>query len=97
MDDKASAEQFTENMGAKASEFASAAQAQVEDAADEVRQHVDRIADAVRDFLHQASESLGQPRELLDDLRGYARLHPAQALAGAVVVGFLAGQLIRRR
>ena len=82
----------------QASEFASsaAAAAGVETSADEIRQHVDRLADSVREFLHQAADSIGHPKDLLEDLRGYAMAHPGQALAGAVVAGFLAGQLIRR-
>lgn len=84
------------DMSDQARDFAAAAADSVETSADEIRQHVDRVAESVREFLHQAADSIGHPKDLFEDLRGYARSHPGQALAGAVIAGFLAGQLIRR-
>jgi hypothetical protein len=35
-------------------------------------------------------------RAITNDLKGYLQSHPTQALIGAVVLGFLAGRVIRR-
>jgi ElaB/YqjD/DUF883 family membrane-anchored ribosome-binding protein len=36
-------------------------------------------------------------RDILDDVKEYAKAHPTQALIGAAILGLVAGQLIRRR
>ena len=59
----------------------------VEDAVSYARVRLEDAADYFRD--HDA-------RAILDDAMQYAKTHPAQALIGAVVLGFVAGQLIRR-
>jgi ElaB/YqjD/DUF883 family membrane-anchored ribosome-binding protein len=33
---------------------------------------------------------------MMNDVGGYVRSHPTQALVGAVVLGFVTGRLIRR-
>ena len=35
-------------------------------------------------------------RAITNDVKGYLQSHPTQALIGAVVLGFLAGRVIRR-
>ena len=59
----------------------------VEDAVTYARERLEHAADYFRDR---------EPREILDDVMEYAKTHPTQALIGAVVLGFVAGHLIRR-
>ena len=35
-------------------------------------------------------------RAMADDLKSYVKSHPAQALIGAIAIGFFAGRMIRR-
>lgn len=72
----------------------------------------ERGAQAARETLGTAREKLGTAREKLgtavdyfrehdaraitNDFKGYLQSHPTQALVGAVVLGFLAGRVIRR-
>jgi ElaB/YqjD/DUF883 family membrane-anchored ribosome-binding protein len=73
--------------------------------ADSVNEHVDRGVDAARDLGNRASDTFEQAtqyfrthdiREMSDDLVECVKAHPLQALAGAVVIGFVAGRLLSR-
>lgn len=59
---------------------------------------IDRAADAVEEQTNRALAYLRDfdARKMMNDLTGYARSHPAQALVGAVILGFVTGRLIRR-
>ena len=59
----------------------------VEDATSQVRERID---DAVQYFRERGVQ------DVADDLARYVKSHPTQALIGAAVLGFVAGQLIRR-
>ena len=61
--------------------------------------------ESVATELHAGADTLGASADYLrqhrvgdmwDDIQGYAKSHPAQALVGAVAVGFLAGWVLRR-
>ena len=65
----------------------------------------ERGAQAARETLGTAREKLGtavdyfrehDARAITNDFKGYLQSHPTQALVGAVVLGFLAGRVIRR-
>ena len=60
---------------------------QLEDVTEKVHDMVDDTVDYVRkqDF-----------KAMMNDLTGYVKSHPGQALLGAVIVGFVAGRLVRR-
>jgi hypothetical protein len=49
------------------------------------------------DALDNASGYLRthETSEILNDVESYAKAHPAQALAGAVVAGFVLGRILR--
>jgi ElaB/YqjD/DUF883 family membrane-anchored ribosome-binding protein len=59
---------------------------------------------AVGQFANQAADKLGstaqylrehEVKDMMSDLEGFIKAHPAQALLGAAVVGFLAGRSMR--
>jgi hypothetical protein len=50
----------------------------------------ERLNDAVDYFRNH------DVRAISNDFKGYLQAHPTQALIGAVVLGFLAGRVIRR-
>jgi len=66
---------------------------------------MERGRNVVRDFASQAAEKAKgaaaylrqRPmNDLVKDVRQYVVKHPETALVGAVVVGFIAGRLLRR-
>jgi ElaB/YqjD/DUF883 family membrane-anchored ribosome-binding protein len=59
----------------------------IENAASTVR---DRLDDTVSYFRDNDA------RRMADDLTSYVKSHPAQALIGAIAIGFFAGRMIRR-
>jgi len=73
--------------------------------ADTVNEQVDRGVNAARELGDQASQKFelasqyfrnADVRQMSDDLVTYVKGHPLQALAGAVVIGFVAGRLLSR-
>jgi len=70
----------------------------LEDAAADTR---DRVEDAASHARQRLEDAVGYFREhgvqdVVSDVMDYAKTHPAQAIIGAAVLGFVAGQLIRR-
>ena len=59
----------------------------IEDATSQVKE---RVEGAVEYFRERGMQ------DLVDDLTRYVKSHPTQALIGAAVLGFVAGQIIRR-
>jgi len=57
----------------------------------------DAMGDARSRFLQARSNVTGQVRHTADVTDHYVREHPWQVLAGAAVVGFIAGFLLNRR
>jgi len=53
--------------------------------------------DARSRFFHARDSVTGQVRHTVDATDHYVRAHPWRVLAGAVVVGFVAGILLNRR
>jgi len=68
----------------------------------------DLAAEAERSVSRAASSILGRlngivdyfhdngVQEVMDDVTGYVKSHPAQALIGAAVIGFFVGRIARR-
>jgi ElaB/YqjD/DUF883 family membrane-anchored ribosome-binding protein len=65
---------------------------------DKVNEGIEYAADTVRDQVDNTVEYFRSrdAKRMLNDLTGYVKSHPAQALAGAVIVGFVAARLLRR-
>jgi ElaB/YqjD/DUF883 family membrane-anchored ribosome-binding protein len=62
-------------------------------------------ADKLGGIAHQAADGLGATAgylrenkvgDMMADVEAYLKAHPAQALVGAAVLGFLAGRMLRR-
>jgi ElaB/YqjD/DUF883 family membrane-anchored ribosome-binding protein len=77
-------------------------------AAQKLRVSADRLpgGEDVSRFAHDTADALGATADyfrthdlgdMLDDVGGYVKTHPTQALVGATALGFLAGWLLRRR
>lgn len=56
-------------------------------ATDIVERQTDRAVDWLREM---------DLRKMMNDVGGYMRTHPTQALVGAVILGFVTGRMIRR-
>jgi hypothetical protein len=78
----------------------------IETAASTIRNRADELpgGDNVRGYARQAADTLGatadyvRQHDLSDmagDLTSFVKAHPAQALIGAAVIGFLAGRAAR--
>jgi ElaB/YqjD/DUF883 family membrane-anchored ribosome-binding protein len=69
-----------------------------EDAASQVKDRIEDATSQVRDRVEGAVEYFRERgmQDLVDDLTQYVKSHPTQALIGAAVLGFVAGQIIRR-
>ena len=69
-----------------------------EDAASQVKDRIEDATSQVRDRVEGAVEYFRERgmQDLVDDLTRYVKSHPTQALIGAAVLGFVAGQIIRR-
>lgn len=61
--------------------------------------------DSVGQFAHQAGDKVEatatyvrdtKVRDMFSDITAYVKVHPTQAIVGAVVLGFLAGRMLRR-
>ncbi|MDX6254463.1 MAG: hypothetical protein QOJ11_797 [Frankiales bacterium] len=95
----------TEQLSAQASEQTRRISANLHDLGHELRQMADAgNGGAATELAHQASERAQQvagyldgrePAEILDDLRALARRRPGAFLAGAAVLGLVAGRLGR--
>jgi ElaB/YqjD/DUF883 family membrane-anchored ribosome-binding protein len=59
----------------------------MEDVTAQVKDRVENAVEYVREHGMQ---------DVVDDLMRYVKSHPTQALIGAAVLGFVAGQIIRR-
>ena len=66
---------------------------------------VNRATDTIHEAKEQVREFVGDTvdyirendfKGMMKDFTGYLKSHPGQALIGAVVVGFVAGRLVRR-
>jgi ElaB/YqjD/DUF883 family membrane-anchored ribosome-binding protein len=82
-----------------------AAASGLDSAAAGVHANADKLPPRVSGFAHQAADSLGATAnylrenkmgDMMADVEAYLKAHPAQALAGAAVLGFLAGRMLRR-
>ncbi len=62
-------------------------------------EHVSDAARATTDRMEASATWIRETsgRDLLDDLEGMVRAHPVRTVVGAVVVGFLAGRMLRAR
>ena len=65
---------------------------------DKVNEGIEYAADQVRDQVDHTVEYFRSrdTKRMLNDFTSYVKSHPAQALAGAVIVGFVAARLLRR-
>ena len=79
--------ELSESAAHEARRFGNQVSEGIDQAADVVERQTNRALAYLRDF---------DARKMMDDLTGYARSHPAQALVGAVILGFVTGRLIRR-
>ena len=77
----------------------------LESAAEGLHANADILPPSASRFAHQTSDKLeatasyvrkNRSGDMLSDLEGLVSEYPAQALLGAVAVGFLAGRLLRR-
>ncbi|HYN07135.1 MAG TPA: hypothetical protein VES67_07070 [Vicinamibacterales bacterium] len=62
---------------------------------DEFEETASQIKDRIESTVDYFREHGVQ--DVVDDLTRYVKSHPTQALIGAAMLGFVAGQLIRRR
>lgn len=76
-----------------------------EEAANKVSQGIDGGIKATRGFVAQAGDALdttakyfreGDARQVADDVYDYVKRYPLHALAGAAILGFVAGRLLSR-
>jgi ElaB/YqjD/DUF883 family membrane-anchored ribosome-binding protein len=72
---------------------------------DTAADRLNQSGDGVRNFARGTADKLGatadylrnhDARDIVDDVKSFAKAHPTQALVGAVALGFLAGRLFRR-
>ena len=100
---KETARDTAEKAKEKADEGIDKAAEGVKGAADKLRERAERqdgmAADAgvkVADTMERSAEYLREhdTEQIFDDLEQYVRKHPMQALAGAIVGGFLVGRLL---
>jgi len=91
-----------EDLGSKAQnavrDLGSKAESAVRDLGSKAESAANRAAASVGD---QFSSTVDYVREngvqdMMDDVTSYVKAHPAQALIGAVVLGFVAGRMARR-
>jgi ElaB/YqjD/DUF883 family membrane-anchored ribosome-binding protein len=70
-----------------------------EDAADVASEVGNRVSDAASRAQQKVVEYFRNrdASDMLEDLNGYVKAHPTQALLGAAALGFLAAALLRRR
>jgi len=84
----------------------SSAASSLENAAAGIRDNADRLPGGpqVGQFARQTADKLGatadylrehEAKDIVSDFQSFLKAHPAQALIGAVVVGFLAGRSMR--
>jgi len=69
-----------------------------EDLASEAERGVSRAAAGIRDQFNGIVDYFNDKgvQEVMDDVTGYVKSHPAQALIGAAVIGFFVGRIARR-
>jgi ElaB/YqjD/DUF883 family membrane-anchored ribosome-binding protein len=77
----------------------------LDSAAAGVHANADKLPPSMSGFAHQAADGFGVSAsylrenklgDMVADLEAYLKAHPGQALAGAVVLGFFAGRMLRR-
>jgi ElaB/YqjD/DUF883 family membrane-anchored ribosome-binding protein len=70
----------------------------LESMADTAQQRTRRMATEAQERIGEQVERLtGRPMESwMDDLRGYVREHPLQAIAMTIGVGFVLGKILAR-
>lgn len=73
----------------------------IDSAASRVQAGAEHVSDAARAATERMEASATyirdtSGRDLLDDLEGMVRRHPVRTVVGAVVIGFLAGRMLRR-
>src|ERR1022692_658625 len=77
----------------------------LDSAAAGIHANADKLPPNVSGFAHQTADKLGATanyvrgnklEDMVSDLGKYVKANPAQALIGALVVGFLAGRMLRR-
>jgi ElaB/YqjD/DUF883 family membrane-anchored ribosome-binding protein len=98
-------------MGSKAAEAIEskrvAAASNLESASRTLHEKADRLPGgaSVSRFAHRTADKVGstasylrdhEMKDMLSDVEGWVKSHPAQALVGAAVVGFFAGRAMRR-
>ena len=68
-------------------------------ASDMASQAASRVSDVASQAQRKVTSYLREhdAKAMLSDLQSFVKSHPAQALIGAVAVGFLAAALLRRR
>ena len=67
------------------------------DTAAEAHEAMDSEANGMHDAFNRVVDYVRQNGvDALDEVTRYARTHPAQALIGAAVIGFIAGRMVRR-
>jgi ElaB/YqjD/DUF883 family membrane-anchored ribosome-binding protein len=87
----------------KAADTASNMASQASNMASQAADNVSNIASDLRDkAVNRLSETATYFREhdvqaITNDVKGWVKANPTQALIGAVAIGFLAGALLRRR
>ncbi len=93
------------SMGNEMSGFGKDLKDAAEDVSATVTNQFERGVDAARDLGNRASNTIGKAtdyfretdiRAMSDDVAAYVKEHPLHALAGAAVLGFLAGRLLSR-
>ena len=90
-------------------DFGSRATDELTDLSETAAQQARRFGNQVSEGINQATDVVERQtdkavawlrdldvRKMMNDVGGYVRSHPTQALVGAVVLGFVTGRLIRR-
>lgn len=71
----------------------------VDEAADAASGVVNRVTDTMRHVQDNVTQYFRDRdlRDMLDDVNGYVKKHPAQSLVAAVALGFVVAAILRRR
>ena len=70
-----------------------------DEAADMASGVVNRVSDTMRNVQDNVTQYFRDHdvRDMLDDVNGYVKKHPAQALVAAAALGFVLAAILRRR
>ena len=90
-------------------DFGSRTKDELADLSETAAQQARRFGDQMNEGINRATEVVEQQtdravawlrdldvRKMMNDVGGYVKSHPTQALVGAVILGFVTGRLIRR-